>query len=104
MTATRFDWLPRLDPAALITSDFALRRLQAAYARAEGGARPLPPFAMTLLDGKRWRFGAAEPAFEVVVRDERGQAAIASLDEMRCCEAYMAGSIDIDGDLLALTG
>ncbi|MBL8975060.1 MAG: class I SAM-dependent methyltransferase [Myxococcales bacterium] len=103
-TLTLPSWLPRLDLADLVTSDLALRRLQTAYRERADPARPLPAFGLTLVDGKRWAFGAGAPAFEIVVRDARGQAAIASLDEMRCCEAYMAGSIDIDGDLLALTG
>lgn len=97
-------WLPRQGLSALVTSDLVLRRLQAAYAAYTDPTRPLPAFGLTLVDGKRWAFGAGTPAFEIVVRDARGQAAIASLDEMRCCEAYMAGSIDVDGDLLALTG
>jgi cyclopropane-fatty-acyl-phospholipid synthase len=82
----------------------ALRRFQAAYARAAAGPKPLPCFDLTLPDGSTWRFGRGECALRIAVRDGRGLAALATLDEMACCEAYMAGSIDVDGDLLALMG
>lgn len=101
---TLLDKLPWLDlPSTLLTSDLALRRFQAAYAR-HAGPRPLPAFRLTLADGTTWSFGQGEPAFAIVVRDAVGTRALASLDEMRCCEAYMQGHIDIEGDLLALTG
>lgn len=106
MTSTTLrDKLPFANLSArLLTSDLALRRFQAAYARRAGGPRPLPSFTLTLPDGKTWSFGQAEPVCAITVRDAVGVRAMASLDEMSCCEAYMNGHVDIDGDLLALTG
>jgi cyclopropane-fatty-acyl-phospholipid synthase len=81
-----------------------IRRLQAAYARhaAAPGAADAPAFTLTLPDGATHRFGAGEPAFAVIARGRPGVAALASLDETRVAEAYMAGSLDFEGDLLAL--
>lgn len=95
---------PFFDLAAPLFLRVARSRLLAAYARLEGGPRPLPSFTLTLLDGSELRFGKREPELRIVVRDARGQRALATLDEMACCEAYMEGSIDIEGDMLALMG
>ncbi len=79
-----------------------IRRMQNAYrAFAEGDDR-LPAFRLTLDDGSLHHFGRGEVAFEVIVHDRRGVAALASFDETRICEAVMAGSIDVEGEVLAL--
>lgn len=89
--------LPAANPLAMLVPGAALRRLQEACR-----VRRLPPFTVELPSGELWRFGDGVPAVRVRVRDARGQLAVMSLDEMRCAEAYMAGRIDVDGDLRAL--
>ncbi len=89
--------LPAPHPLSLLVPGTAQRRLREAVQ-----ARGLPAFTVELTDGTLWRLGDGAPVLRVKVRDLRGQLALLSLDEMRCAEAYMAGSIDIDGDLRAL--
>ena len=48
-----------------------------------------------------YRFGMSEPAFRVVLHNQRAVSALSSFDELRISEAYLDGDIDIDGDLLA---
>ncbi|HEX2190151.1 MAG TPA: class I SAM-dependent methyltransferase [Longimicrobiaceae bacterium] len=45
------------------------------------------------------RFGTGDPAFALVINDRAGLAALASLDKTRMAEAYMRGSLDVEGDL-----
>lgn len=45
------------------------------------------------------RFGQGEPEFAIVVNDRDGLAALSSLDKTALAEAYMRGSIDVEGDL-----
>ena len=52
-------------------------------------------------DGTVQRFGPAEPRFDVTLKNKRALRAIASIDEGRIGDAYLAGDIDIDGDMLA---
>ncbi len=35
-----------------------------------------------------------------MVKDRQGLEALSELDELRICEAYMAGSLDVSGDML----
>ena len=95
----------RAEPAGLTgLAGRMVRRLQDAYARlaAEAGGERLPAFRLTLDDGAAVRFGDGEPAFELAVRNRAGRAALTSGDETRVAEAYMAGDLDVEGDLLAL--
>lgn len=57
-------------------------------------------FEVTLPDGKRQLFGDGAPAFTVAINNRRGLRALASIDEGRIGDAYVAGDIDIEGDLL----
>lgn len=48
------------------------------------------------------RFGSGEPEFAIVVNDRDGLAALASMDKTAVAEAYLSGSIDVEGDLTRL--
>ena len=58
------------------------------------------PFEIRLWGDRSYRFGKGEPAVKVLVKDRNGLAALSGLDELRICEAYMAGSLDVIGDML----
>jgi cyclopropane-fatty-acyl-phospholipid synthase len=58
-------------------------------------------FEIRLPNAASLRAGTGEPAFRVVVGNERGLSAIKSLDEVRIGEAYLNGDIDLEGDLVA---
>jgi len=58
------------------------------------------PFEISLWGDHSYRFGKGEPAVKVLVKDRNGLAALSGLDELRICEAYMAGSLDVVGDML----
>jgi cyclopropane-fatty-acyl-phospholipid synthase len=58
------------------------------------------PFEIRLWGDRVYRFGEGEPAVDIVVRDRGGLAALSRLDEVGICEAYMAGSLDVGGDML----
>ena len=63
-------------------------------------AKTSVPFEVTLPDGRLQRFGEAAPSFRVTLKNDRAMRAIASVDEGRIGDAYLAGDIDIDGDML----
>ena len=46
-------------------------------------------------------FGQGEPAFQILVRNQAGVAALGSLNENRIGEAYLNGDIDLNGDVVA---
>jgi cyclopropane-fatty-acyl-phospholipid synthase len=58
------------------------------------------PFEIRLWGDHSYRFGKGEPEIKVIVKDRTGLAALSRLDELRICEAYMAGSLDVVGDML----
>lgn len=58
------------------------------------------PFEIRLWGDRSYRFGHGEPALKVLVKDRDGLVALSGLDELRICEAYMAGSLDVVGDML----
>lgn len=66
--------------------------------------RTTTPFEIRLWGDHVYRFGDGAPAVRILVKDRRGLAALASLDELRICEAYMGGSLDVAGDMLAFAG
>ena len=57
-------------------------------------------FDVVLPNGVAQRFGPGEPTFMVTLNNQRGVRALSSLDEGRFGDAYVAGDIDIEGDLL----
>jgi len=58
------------------------------------------PFEVAMPDGTLQRFGRGTPSFRVTLRNRNGVRAIASIDEGRIAEAYLAGDIDLEGDML----
>ena len=52
---------------------------------------------MVFPDGRRRSFGTGAPSFTLTLRDGRAMRAIASMDEGRVGDAYVAGHIDIEG-------
>jgi len=59
------------------------------------------PFQLHL-QGRSYQFGNAPPLISFTINDRNGLAALCSFDELKFCEAYMSGSLDIDGDMLKL--
>ncbi|MBM3517381.1 MAG: class I SAM-dependent methyltransferase [Alphaproteobacteria bacterium] len=58
-------------------------------------------FDVTLPDGAVQRFGPAAPSFHVTLKNGRALRAVSSIDEGRIGDAYLAGDIDIEGDMLS---
>jgi cyclopropane-fatty-acyl-phospholipid synthase len=58
------------------------------------------PFEIVFPDGQRRSFGKAPPSFTVTLRNRQALRAVASMDEGRIGDAYVAGHLDIEGDLL----
>ncbi len=63
------------------------------------------PFEIKLWGGQSsYRFGKGQPVVTVVVKDRNGLLALSGFDEVEICEAYMAGSLDVVGDMLKFVG
>lgn len=58
------------------------------------------PFEVRLWGDRSYRFGKGEPAVKVLVKNRTGLDALTRFDEVGICEAYMAGSLDVVGDML----
>jgi cyclopropane-fatty-acyl-phospholipid synthase len=58
------------------------------------------PFEVILPDGSTQRFGQGAPTFQLAIRTAAGLRAVSSLDEGRIGDAYLAGDIDLEGDML----
>ena len=58
------------------------------------------PFEIRLWGDRVYRFGEGKPAVDIVVNDRKGLIALSRLDELGICEAYMAGNLDVVGDML----
>lgn len=59
------------------------------------------PFRICLHDGTQYTVGGAtNHAFDLIIESDAGLAALKSLDEIRIAEAYMAGDLEIRGELL----
>lgn len=61
--------------------------------------KPLIPFEIRLPDTDVCRFGNGEPRFAISVRDRQGLSALTRFDELRFSEAYINGSLDIEGNM-----
>jgi cyclopropane-fatty-acyl-phospholipid synthase len=57
-------------------------------------------FEVILPDGGVRRFGEGMPSFRVTLKNRQAMRAISSVDEGRIGDAYLAGDIDIEGDML----
>jgi len=58
------------------------------------------PFEVVMPDGSAQLFGCDAPTFRVTLRNRNAGRAISSIDEGRIAEAYLAGDVDLDGDML----
>lgn len=58
------------------------------------------PIEIQLWGNRVYRLGKGDPAVKILVEDRQGLAALLKLDEVKICEAYMAGSLDVKGDML----
>ena len=80
--------------------DRLVRMVQRGY---EGvGKHGAPSFALQLPGGEPAVFGRGEPAATVVVNDRRGAAALATMDALAVCEAYLSGALDVVGEIKPL--
>jgi cyclopropane-fatty-acyl-phospholipid synthase len=58
------------------------------------------PFEVVLPNGAVQRFGQGAPTFRLTINNANGVRAVAGLDEGRIADAYLAGDLDLDGDML----
>jgi cyclopropane-fatty-acyl-phospholipid synthase len=58
------------------------------------------PFEVIMPDGSSQAFGQGAPSFRATLRNRNAVRAISSIDEGRIADAYLAGDIDLDGDML----
>jgi cyclopropane-fatty-acyl-phospholipid synthase len=79
---------------AVTQAGFWLERIARAFAGTD------VPFEMYFPDGGSRRFGQGAPSFHVRLKNRNAVRAIASLDQVKFADAYLAGDIDIDGDML----
>ena len=82
------------DAPAEVRAGFWLDRIARAFAGTG------VPFEMVFPDGKARRFGQGAPSFSVRLKNRNAVRAITSLDQVKFADAYLAGDIDIDGDML----
>ncbi|HLL83977.1 MAG TPA: class I SAM-dependent methyltransferase [Longimicrobium sp.] len=61
-------------------------------------AAGVPTFAVRMMDGSLRSFGEGPPAFTLVIRDKSAAAALASMDKLAVADAYVDGSLDVEGD------
>ncbi len=65
-------------------------------------ARTPAPFELRLPGGRVQHFGTGAPSFSLTLNNKRAVRAIASFDEGRFADAYLAGDIGVDGDMMRL--
>jgi hypothetical protein len=65
-----------------------------------GGGAGRPAIALRTLEGPLRVFGGGEPRATLVVRTRAGMTALVSMDLTAMGEAYLAGDIDVEGDLM----
>ncbi len=58
------------------------------------------PIEIQLGGDRIYRLGNGEPKVRILVKDTQGLSALSKLDEVKICEAYMADSLDVSGDML----
>ena len=63
-------------------------------------SKAVVPFEVIMPDGSSQRFGQDSPTFRVTLRNRNAVRAISSIDEGRIADAYLAGDLDLDGDML----
>lgn len=60
------------------------------------------PFNVRSPNDNIYKFGNGDPAFTIFLKDRNALSAIARFDELRFTEAYINGSLDIEGDIWAV--
>src|SRR5450755_5101821 len=63
-------------------------------------AQSSTPFEIVFPDSRRQRFGEGPPSFTVTLCNRQALRALASMDEGQVGDAYVAGHLDIEGDML----
>lgn len=63
------------------------------------GGRIAAPFNVRMPNGNIHNFGEGEPSFTVVIKNLQALSAVMLFDEVRFAEAYISGSVDIEGDM-----
>ncbi len=58
------------------------------------------PFTLQTKDGPAHIFGGNEPAFSIILNNEQAVAALSTLDQNSIVDAYLAGHIDLEGDIM----
>lgn len=58
------------------------------------------PFALRTAGGPAHIFGNKEPAFTITLNNEQAVAALSTLDQNTIIDAYLAGHIDLEGDIM----
>lgn len=76
------------------SGSFLLNKVSAHFAKS-----PVS-FEIRTPDGAAHPFGPGPAEFRVLLHNAAGQRALTSLDEGRFAEAYLAGDIDLEGDML----
>jgi cyclopropane-fatty-acyl-phospholipid synthase len=84
------------DTAATFTARFLLNRFARAFSQSNVS------FELYLPDGVARRFGQGTPSFRVTLKNRNAVRAVTSLDQGKFADAYLAGDIGIDGDMLRL--
>ncbi len=59
-------------------------------------------FVVTIPDGSAQHFGPSAPMFRITLKNNRALRAVASVDEGRFGDVYLAGDMDFEGDMLSL--
>ena len=80
--------------------DRLVRMVQKGYGRL--GSSGAPSFAVQMPGTDPAVFGRGEPEATLVVNDRRGAAALATMDALAVCEAYLAGALDVVGEVKPL--
>jgi cyclopropane-fatty-acyl-phospholipid synthase len=57
-------------------------------------------FALRQADGQAYLIGGNQPAFSIILNDDSGVTAFSTLDTNTIIEAYLNGSIQLDGDIM----
>lgn len=64
----------------------------------------VPPVAFALRNGSHGvmhSFGGPTPAFQIVLNNDQGVTALSTLDQNTVVNAYLAGDIDLEGDIMS---
>ena len=60
------------------------------------------PFGLRMIDGTVHVFGEGNPAFTIILNDEKAVTALSTLDQNTIVENYLNGNLDIEGDMMSV--